>query len=478
MSGKSLKLPKMSLFSKKKTNNFLLDHMIELLLVVIIIALAIVEPAFLRPSNLLNVLRNSAMKGVIAYGMCLVMIAGEIDLSVGSQVALSAVIVAWISKTLNDVAGIPLALGAVIVAWVTKTLNAVAGVPLVLGALIGVVAAVAVGMLLGVFHAWSRHKFGMPSFIVTLATLNIMYGLAAIICGGFPITACYPDWYIFLGTGRIAGIPVPALIFVAVFFVFWFITEKTTLGRQIYAVGGNAEAARLNGISVWKTRLFVLCIVQLMCVLSGVMNSAQVRSATFGFGRGWETQIISSVVIGGTSMLGGIGTVWGTLIGVLFTVHQNHAALTAGAVLTDGAYTVDNNIFMSWYGLSTVLLSGVVWACIAIARRANRRPAPAAEGGVPYAESAERAAVTAKARILVAVLPVLYGICNGLGDYFIALGTQPGALGSSVTFPIVNGGTILFSTLIGCIFFREKFTVRTALSLVIVVAATVIFMFA
>ena len=250
MSQKLKKMPEMSLFSKKKTNNFLLDHMIELLLVVIIIVLAIAEPAFLTPSNLLNVLRNSAMKGVIAYGMCLVMIAGEIDLSVGSQVALSAVIVAWISKTLNDVAGIPLALGAVI----------------------GVVAAVAVGMLLGVFHAWSRHKFGMPSFIVTLATLNIMYGLAAIICGGFPITACYPDWYVYLGTGRIAGIPVPALVFIAVFFVFWFITEKTALGRQIYAVGGNAEAARLNGISVWKTRLFVMCIVQLMCVLSGVMK--------------------------------------------------------------------------------------------------------------------------------------------------------------------------------------------------------------
>ena len=114
MSQKLKKMPEMSLFSKKKTNNFLLDHMIELLLVVIIIVLAIAEPAFLTPSNLLNVLRNSAMKGVIAYGMCLVMIAGEIDLSVGSQVALSAVIVAWISKTLNDVAGIPLALGAVI----------------------------------------------------------------------------------------------------------------------------------------------------------------------------------------------------------------------------------------------------------------------------------------------------------------------------------------------------------------------------
>lgn len=297
MSEKGVKLPKMSLFSKKRTNNFLLDHMIELLLVVMIIALSIAEPKFIGVVNILNVLRNCAMKGVIAYGMCLVIISGEIDLSVGSQVALSAVIAAWVSKNLSA-AGV---------------------MPQTLGAVVGVIAAIAVAMLIGTFHAWARHKFGMPSFIVTLANLNILYGLAAIICGGFPITDCFPDWYVKLGTGRIFGIPVPALIFILVFFLFWFLMEKTELGRQIYAVGGNAEAARLNGISVWRTRLFVMCIVQLMCVLSGVMNSAQVRSATFGFGRGWETQIISSVVIGGTSMLGGIGTVWGTLIGVLFT---------------------------------------------------------------------------------------------------------------------------------------------------------------
>ena len=291
-----VKMPKMELFSKKKTNNFLLDHMIELLLVVIIIALTIAEPVFFTKANILNVLRNSAMKGVIANGMCLVIISGEIDLSVGSQVALSAVIVAWTSKTLEAM-----------------------GIPQAYGAILGVVLALAVGLLIGTFHAWARHKFGMPSFIVTLANLNILYGLAAIICKGFPITACFPKWYEYLGVGRIAGIPVPAIIFIVVFFGFWFLTEKTDLGRKIYAVGGNAEAARLNGISVWKTRLFVMCCVQVMCILSGIMNSAQVRSATFGFGRGWETQIISSVVIGGTSMLGGIGTMWGTLIGVLFT---------------------------------------------------------------------------------------------------------------------------------------------------------------
>ncbi|MEG0269493.1 MAG: ABC transporter permease, partial [Clostridia bacterium] len=293
----SIKKPKMELFSNKKTNNFILDHMIELLLLLLIVILSLVAPSFLKMNNILNILRNVAMKGVIAYGMCLVILAGEIDLSVGSQVALCAVITASVSKGLAD-AGI---------------------MPIQYGALIGLGLSILVAIGMGFFHAWARQKFNMPTFIITLANLNIMYGLAAIICGGFPIVNAFPDWYVFTGVGKVFGIPFPALVFIAVFFLFWFITEKTDLGRKIYAVGGNAEAARLNGISVFKTRIFVMCAVQVMCVLGGMMNSAQVRSATFGFGRGWETQIISSVVIGGTSMLGGIGTIWGTLIGVIFT---------------------------------------------------------------------------------------------------------------------------------------------------------------
>lgn len=284
--------------SAQKTSNFLLNHMIELLLVAMIVVLSFLNDKFLTTSNILNILRNCAMKGVIAYGMCLVILAGEIDLSVGSQVALCAVITARVSKSLA-------AAGIMSITW---------------GAAVGLVVALAVAVAFGVFHTWARHKFNMPTFIVTLADLNIMYGLAAIICEGFPIVDAFPEWYVYLGAGKLFGvIPVPAVVLIVVFFFFWFLTEKTTLGRQIYAVGGNAEAARLNGISVWKTRMFVMCIVQVMCVLGGTMNAAQVRSATFGFGRGWETQIISSVVIGGTSMLGGIGSVWGTLIGVLFT---------------------------------------------------------------------------------------------------------------------------------------------------------------
>lgn len=324
--------------SRNKAGNIILDHMIELLLVVLIVVLAIASPAFFKMSNIMNVLRNAAMKGVIAYGMCLVIIAGEIDLSVGSQVALSAIIVARISKGLSES-------GTMSMAW---------------GAVIGVIAALAVALLMGLIHAWARHKFNMPTFIVTLASLNILYGLAAILCGGFPITACYPDWYVQLGIGRLFGvIPVPALIFIVMFFVFWFISEKTTLGRQIYAVGGNAEAARLNGISVWKTRLFVMCTVQVMCVLSGIMNSAQVRSATFGFGRGWETQIISSVVIGGTSMLGGIGTIWGTLVGVLFT-----------GIINNGMTLLNINEYMQ-YVVNGGLMFFAVWFNSYVTKRRN-----------------------------------------------------------------------------------------------------------
>lgn len=287
---------KMELFSKKKTNVFLLDHMIELLLLVMIIIISLISPAFLTKNNVLNILRNMAMKGVIAYGMCLVIISGEIDLSIGSMVALSGVTVAWTSKFLLS-----------------------QGVPIEIGAAIGMIVAFIMGIAFGFFHAWARDKFGMPTFIITLATLNIMYGLAALICKGFPIVNVFPQWYIFIGVGKVLGIPVPAIILIVMFFVYKFISQKLSLGRKIYAVGGNAEAARLNGISVWKTRIFVMCSIQVMCVLAGIIDSAQVRSATFGFGRGWEVPVISSVVIGGTSMLGGIGTIWGTLIGILFT---------------------------------------------------------------------------------------------------------------------------------------------------------------
>lgn len=175
------------------------------------------------------------------------------------------------------------------------------------------------------------------------------------------------------------------------------------------------------------------------------------------------------------------------MIGVLFTVHQNHPAQTVAAIANaDGSFSVNNDAFMTWYGLSTVLLCGVLYAAVKIydrLRRAKAGPAvpaptetPSAEAGAACAVSARK--ISAKEVCLIILLPVLYGLCNGLGDYFIALATQPGALGSSVTFPIINGGTILFSTIWGMILYKEKLRPGTIAALVLVIVSTVLFMFA
>jgi ribose/xylose/arabinose/galactoside ABC-type transport system permease subunit len=146
--------------------------------------------------------------------------------------------------------------------------------------------------------------------------------LAGILSGGFPIANQFPDWYNMLGGGRIGGIngiPVAAVILLLSFAVIWFIMEYTTTGRATYAVGGNPESARLSGIDVGKTKILAFIAVQIMAVISGFMTSGQVMSGTFTFGAGWELDVIAAVVVGGTSFDGGVGKVWGTLIGVIFT---------------------------------------------------------------------------------------------------------------------------------------------------------------
>ena len=152
--------------------------------------------------------------------------------------------------------------------------------------------------------------------------MSIFFGLSGRISGGFPIANQFPEWFNQLGGGRIggqSGIPIPAIVLVAAFFVVWFIMEYTTTGRSAYAVGGNPESARLSGINVGKTKTIAFIIVQLMSVLSGFMTAGQVMAGTFTFGKGWEMDVIAAVVVGGTSFNGGAGKVAGTFVGILFT---------------------------------------------------------------------------------------------------------------------------------------------------------------
>ncbi len=283
---------------RKKIKIFLLDHIIELCFVILIIALSFGANGFTTWANWMNILRANSLKGVIAFGMTMAMIAKLIDLSIGSTVGLAGVIVAIACRDLS--AG---------------------GMNLTLACIIGMGISFGMAIVMGVFHGFFQHKTGMPAFIVTLTTMFFLVGLAGKLSGGFPIANQFPEWFNQLGGGRIFGpngIPIPAILLLVSFFVVWYIMTYTTTGRAAYAIGGNAESARLSGINVGKTKIFAFILVQILAVISGFMTSGQVMSGTFTFGKGWEMDVIAAVVIGGASFDGGIGKVWGTLIGVFF----------------------------------------------------------------------------------------------------------------------------------------------------------------
>ncbi len=285
-------------FDRKRVGIFLLDHIIEVFLVMLIIGLTFGANGFLTWSNWMNIFRSNSLKGVIAFGMTMVIIGGLIDLSIGSTVGLAGVIVAMACRDLPGATGIDLNTACII----------------------GMVICFALAILVGWLHGFFQHRTGMPAFIVTLSTLYALYGLAGKL-SGFPIANVFPDWFNQLGMGRVGGqdgIPIPAIVLGACFLVVLFIMEYTTTGRAVYAVGGNPESARLSGINVGKTKVFAFIIVQILAVISGFMTSGQVMAGTYSFGKGWELDVIAAVVVGGTSFTGGLGTVWGTLVGVIF----------------------------------------------------------------------------------------------------------------------------------------------------------------
>jgi ribose/xylose/arabinose/galactoside ABC-type transport system permease subunit len=293
----SVALPRQGINSKR-IKIFLLDHIIELCLIALIIALTFTANGFMTWANWMNILRANSLKGVIAFGMTMVIISGMIDLSIGATVGLAGVIVAVACRDLTGY-----------------------GIDLNVACIIGILICVVQAFTTGFLHGFFQHRTGMAPLIVTLASLYILQGLAGRISGGFPIPNQYPQWYDQLGGGRIGGpngIPIPAIILMVAFVIMWFIMGYTTTGRSAYAIGGNPEASRLSGINVGNIKIFGFIAVQLMAILSGFMTSGQVMAGSFTFGKGWELDVIAAVVVGGTAFSGGSGTIWGTLVGVIF----------------------------------------------------------------------------------------------------------------------------------------------------------------
>jgi ribose transport system permease protein len=241
---------------------------------------------FLTQKNIFNILRQNSTNLFLATGMTMVIILGGIELSVGSVIALSGCVAAGCVVNL----GLP--------------------------EIVGFLAALLVGALVGVFNGFVISMTDIPPFIVTLASMNITKGIALVLTGGAPIR-CMTDAFKFPGAGYIGPVPTPVVLMLIVFIIAALIINKTKLGRHIYAVGGNAQAAKFSGINVKKVKFIVYTYTGLMAGLAGIVTASRLYSGQPTAGDGAEMDAIAAVVVGGTSMSGGSGRIGGTLIGVL-----------------------------------------------------------------------------------------------------------------------------------------------------------------
>jgi ribose/xylose/arabinose/galactoside ABC-type transport system permease subunit len=270
-----------------------------LFLIVLCIIFAILEPAFLKPINIFNVLRQVSIIGLLAIGMTFVILTAGIDLSVGSLLALAGLVAAATEK-----GGTGLLTGG-------GTGEAGGyGLPA------AIAAAIAVGVLGGLLQGTAISKLKVPPFIVTLGGLSAFRGAALVFSGGQPISA-FREEYRYLGQGLIGPVPIPVIIFISFAVVAFVVLRYTKYGRHIYAIGGNLEASRLSGLNTGRLILSVYVIIGFFAGLSGFLLSSRLNSAEQVAGVGYELTVIASVVIGGTSLFGGEGGIFGTVVGVL-----------------------------------------------------------------------------------------------------------------------------------------------------------------
>jgi inositol transport system permease protein len=262
-------------------------HRFGLLLVILLVgtALSLSTDTFLSIANFTNVARQVSINGILAVGVTFVLLTGGVDLSLGSVVALSGVACATFAHPGDHSVLVPIA--------------------------VGLLTGVACGLLNGVLVT----RGGVAPFIVTLGMMTIARGLALIFSGGRPVANMSNELTAL--AGDLFGIPIPVLCFTGVAFAAWFFLRNFRLGRHIYAIGGNENAARAAGVPVERVKLFAYGLCGLLTGLAGVVLAARITTGQPNAGQAYELDAIAAVVIGGTSLAGGVGTITGTLLGVL-----------------------------------------------------------------------------------------------------------------------------------------------------------------
>ena len=320
--------------------DFAARHSAPIFLIALVIVFAVLEPRFLHPLNILNVMRQVSISGLIAIGMTFVILTAGIDLSVGSLVALAGLVGAYVAKGgLDDRFAVGAGVGA--------------GNPVILAFL----AAVAVGMACGALQGWAVTRLRVPPFVVTLGGLTAFRGAALLFSGGGPISGFSAD-YNWWGQGRIGSIPVPVIVFFVAAVLAHVVLRHTRYGLHVYAVGGNARSAEANGVPVRLVTWSVYVIVGFMCGLASFLLSARLSSAEAVAGLGLELDVIAAVVIGGTSLFGGVGSIFGTVVGALLI-----------GVLRNGLVLMNVSSFIQQILIGLILVAAVAFDQYAAARR-------------------------------------------------------------------------------------------------------------
>ena len=332
-------------FNRERFNEFIKTYAIVFIFLAMVIGLSFLSDAFLQPRNLVNVIRQISVMGLIAIGVTMIIITTGIDLSSGSVAALAAVIAASFAQRPD---------------WQNAKYPG-----LDLPVIVPILAALAVGALCGAINGGLVARFKIPPFIATLGMFTIARG-AALLYSERPVSGL-TDAYNYIGQGEILkvipipnqpplGLPVPVIILVLVAVGVHIMLNNTRFGRHIYAVGGNEQAALISGLNVKWIKVGVYTLAGLLSGLAGLVLSSRIGSGQPGLAVGIELDAIAAAVIGGTSLSGGVGTIWGTIIGALII-----------GVLNNGLDLL--NVSAYW---QTIVKGSIIVIAVIIDERKNR----------------------------------------------------------------------------------------------------------
>lgn len=301
---------------KDSVKKILTKYAIYFVLLFLIVFFSIISSTFLTTSNLINILRQVSVVGIVSVGMTFVILTGGIDLSVGGMIAVSGVITAQLMLK---------------------------GITPALAVLITIIISIIVGLV----NAFFTHEFKLNPMIVTLATLQILKGISYILTDGIPVYG-FTEKFKVIGQGHVLGLPIPVVIMAMLFLIAHLILKYTVFGQNIYGIGGNEEAVRLVGINIRLNKYTVYVICSVLAAIAGIVLLSRVNNAQPNAGFGYEMDVITGVVLGGVSMSGGEGKISGVFAGILVM-----------AILGNGMLLMNISEYYQWVVKGIVMLAAI-----------------------------------------------------------------------------------------------------------------------